>query len=153
LSRFSKKFGKRIEGVSQETMELLVSYHWPGNIRELQNIIERGVIISQSPVLALGRDLLPAQDAVDRLAASAGAGRQSSPPAATTRAGTDAAQPSDYPLSLEDVERRHILAVLEKTRGVIEGPNGAARVLNIHPNTLRSRMKKLGIRRPAREIS
>ncbi len=52
------------------------------------------------------------------------------------------------PATLEEIERRHILEVLERTRGVIEGPAGAARVLDLHPNTLRSRMKKLGLQRP-----
>jgi formate hydrogenlyase transcriptional activator len=59
LERFSKKFDKRFDSVSQATMDLLVDYGWPGNVRELQNIIERAVALSQGPVLALNADLLP----------------------------------------------------------------------------------------------
>jgi len=126
-------------------MNLLVNYPWPGNIRELQNVIERGVVLSQGPVLTLDRDLLPV--APDARATSAGDvrhGEVEPPPARSA--------PSEPP-SLEDVERRHILAVLDQTGGVIEGPRGAARILNLHPNTLRSRMKKLGIRRPTHDSS
>jgi formate hydrogenlyase transcriptional activator len=61
LERFSKKFDKRFDSVSQATMDLLVDYGWPGNVRELQNIIERAVALSQGPVLALNADLLPAE--------------------------------------------------------------------------------------------
>jgi len=145
LERFGKRFGGRILTVSQDTMNLLVNYPWPGNIRELQNVIERGVVLSQGPVLTLDRDLLPV--APDARATSAGDvrhGEVEPPPARSA--------PSEPP-SLEDVERRHILAVLDQTGGVIEGPRGAARILNLHPNTLRSRMKKLGIRRPTHDSS
>jgi formate hydrogenlyase transcriptional activator len=144
LSRFAKKFGKRIESVSQESIELLSNYSWPGNIRELQNIIERAVVLSEASVLRLGRDLLPtkaqlsAPEAVEAgaaLAAMAGSASGQSLP------------------TLEEMERRHILAALRQSGGVVEGARGAARILNLHPNTLRSRMKKLGIQRPGYDIS
>jgi formate hydrogenlyase transcriptional activator len=130
VDRFSRQFGKRITGVAQDTMEVLAGYSWPGNIRELQNVIERAVVLCPGTVLKLGKDLLPVtgpeyeQDAV--LATGNGAQSQS---------------------SLENVERAHIVQVLRETQGVIEGPRGAAKILNLHPNTLRSRMKKLGIER------
>lgn len=144
LSRFAKKFGKRMQGVSQETMQLLVDYPWPGNIRELQNVIERGVVLAQGPVLALDPGVLQTQHVADPLAAASAA--------ASTTSGTPApAITSSSPATLEEMDRRHILTVLEQTRWVIEGAKGAARLLNLHPNTLRSRMKKLGIRRPTRE--
>jgi formate hydrogenlyase transcriptional activator len=145
LERFSKKFDKRFDSVSQATMDLLVDYGWPGNVRELQNIIERAVVLSQGPVLALNADLLPAEvsdvradpwgDNGDHALAIAGGSR--------TQSST----------SLEEIERRHILMVLQKTGGLIEGPKGAAGILGLNPSTLRGRIKKLGIRRKSRQIS
>jgi len=135
VEQASKRTGKEIQGVSEETMRFLIEYSWPGNVRELQNIIERGVILSKRPILTLGQDLLP----VDT---------------------SDIAEPVEYGISpenawfsLEEVERRHILQVLEKTGWLINGDNGAASILKLHPNTLRSRMKKLAICRPANDIS
>ena len=148
LSRFGKKFGKRMDGVSQETMELLIRYPWPGNIRELQNVIERGVVLAQGPVLTLDPGVLQAQPpAVPATTASASAHGVSAAVAPTV-AGKSS---PESPATLEEMERRHIVAVLEQARWVIEGAKGAARLLNLHPNTLRSRMKKLRIQRPARE--
>jgi formate hydrogenlyase transcriptional activator len=135
LSRFSARFGRRIERVDRQTMERLTAYAWPGNIRELQNVIERAVVLSTGPVLKLGPDLLPV------LEDSEGGDE---PVAAT----------AERPLiSLAEAERRHVEAVLAHTRGVVEGAEGAARILDLHPNTLRSRMKKLGIPRGRHEIS
>jgi formate hydrogenlyase transcriptional activator len=130
VDRFSRQFGKRIAGISQDTMQALSEYSWPGNIRELQNVIERAVVLSPGTVLKLGRDLLPVTgpeyEQEEDLAP--GNGSQSGS-------------------SLESIERNHILQVLRQTQGIIEGPRGAAKILNLHPNTLRSRMKKLGIER------
>jgi predicted ATPase/transcriptional regulator with GAF, ATPase, and Fis domain len=131
LARFAKQFGKQIDGVTRETLDLLVNYPWPGNVRELQNVIERAVVLSPGPVLKLDRDLLP--PATPAVSAEA-----------TTREPGESLTP---PLTLVEIERRHILAVLKQTGGVIEGSRGAARILNLHPNTLRSRMKKLGVSR------
>jgi formate hydrogenlyase transcriptional activator len=139
LSRFSKKFGKKVETVSQETMERLVAYPWPGNVRELQNVVERAVVLSRGPVLELDRDLLPVPPALTA---------ESHVPAAASRAaGEDRQLPT-----LDEMERRHILAALKQTGGVIDGRNGAASILDIHPNTLRSRMEKLGIKRSGHGI-
>jgi formate hydrogenlyase transcriptional activator len=101
-------------------------------------VIERAVVLSRGPVLKLGRDLLPlspgdtasANEAVTAIGAK----------------GHDAGNPAGY-ASLEEVERRHIIDVLRQTEWIIEGPRGAAKILTLHPNTLRSRMKKLGIER------
>jgi formate hydrogenlyase transcriptional activator len=137
LERFARKCGKEIQGVSQQTMELLQRYPWPGNIRELQNVIERGVALSQASVLRLGPDLLPIEG----------------PPIVsigTYGADTSDGETGDFTsgsAALEEVEKHHILTVLRKTCGVIDGPKGAAKILSLHPNTLRSRMKKLGISR------
>jgi predicted ATPase/transcriptional regulator with GAF, ATPase, and Fis domain len=140
LERFARKFNKPIEGVAQETMQLLCDYAWPGNIRELQNIIERGVALARHPILILEPQSLSATVAEPTPRAQAVA----------ATAHTNAAPPqqvSATPASLDETQRQHILAVLRQTRGVIEGPGGAALILNLHPNTLRSRMKKLGIQR------
>ena len=114
------RFGKRIEGVSQRTMEQLLDYRWPGNIRELENVLERAVILETDSILEIEPGILSATGAVS----------------ATTE------RPS-----LEAVERNHISAVLHETNGVVDGPRGAAKILGLHPNTLRHRLKKLGIER------
>jgi formate hydrogenlyase transcriptional activator len=136
LEQSAKKIGKETRTVSQQTMKLLVDYTWPGNIRELQNIIERGVVLSRGPVLKLGPDLLPLE---------------ASDVEEPTR--SEAVLELDASASLRDVEKLHILAVLEKTGWVISGPTGAGAILNVHPNTLRSLMKRLGIQRGGHGIS
>jgi predicted ATPase len=130
LSRYSKSLGRNVEGVSRETMDLLMNYSWPGNVRELQNVLQRALVLSSGPILTLEKGLLPPQ-------------------------GKPAAEQADHSSTgrLEEVERSHILSVLAQTGWVIEGPKGAARILDLHPNTLRSRMKKLGIQPPHRKAS
>ena len=126
IDKYSARMGKRVEKVSQETMQRLVAYHWPGNIRELENVLERAVILVTGPTLEIDGDLL-----------------------ATTMS-----PPETAPLlSLDAVESRHFLTVLRQTNWVIEGPRGAAQILGLHPNTLRSRLKKLGIARLTHESS
>jgi transcriptional regulator with GAF, ATPase, and Fis domain len=142
VARFAKKFGRRLDGVSRSTMDRLVAYPWQGNIRELQNIIERAVVLSNGATLTIDPEMLAGGDE-PRVEPAAPAMPQ--PPQA------EAAPPSF--VSLEEAERRHIAKVLQQTRGVIEGPAGAAKILNLNPNTLRSRMKKLGVTRSDREIS
>jgi formate hydrogenlyase transcriptional activator len=144
LSRFARRFGRQVETISAETMDLLTSYSWPGNIRELQNVIERAVILSRGPALELERDLLPA--ATNR----PGPGGDSH---AETRPHIDKSPASGLAAALEETERTLIVAALEGADGVIEGPRGAAKVLAMHPNTLRSRMEKLGIRRSGHRAS
>ena len=133
--RFSKRFGKTVDRVSRESMEHLVSYQWPGNIRELQNVIERAVILSTDSTLRLDRDLVPSG-----FAKGAEIPQLRSPDDQPD----SPSSPSLLP-TLAEVERSHILTALEHTGGVVDGPNGAARILNLHPNTLRYRMEKLGI--------
>ncbi|HWN98288.1 MAG TPA: sigma 54-interacting transcriptional regulator, partial [Blastocatellia bacterium] len=148
VSRFGKKFGKRLDGVSQDTMDLLIQYPWPGNIRELQNVIERGVVLAHGPVLTLDPGVLQAQSPAVSTTAASPSAHGLSALAAPAVAGKSS---PDSPATLEEMERRHIVDVLEQARWVIEGARGAALMLNLHPNTLRSRMKKLGIHRPTRE--
>jgi transcriptional regulator with GAF, ATPase, and Fis domain len=120
-SKFAMRVGKRIENVSRTAMERLLSYPWPGNVRELENVLERAVILSNSPTLEIEPEMLalPSHGLVA----------------------------DDKASTLEQVEREHIASVLNQTDGVINGERGAAKVLGLHPNTLRSRMKKLNIAR------
>ena len=138
---FSRRMGKRIEQIPQSTLDAFSAYHWPGNIRELQNLVERAVIrsdngifsnplstseISKGSFLKLETDV-PSISESDR------------------RAGSGAMHKPESAESLDNVQRRHILRVLERTGWVISGPNGAGAVLDVHPNTLRSLMDRLGI--------
>ncbi len=136
VTSFARKFGKRIESVSEETLKRLSDYAWPGNIRELQNIIERAVILCSGSVFRLDQDLVPAVNTAETMKSQC-----------LPRLPAVKADPSTPPITLEEAERQHILSVLEHAKGVIDGPNGAAKILDMHPNTLRSRMKKLGVQR------
>jgi formate hydrogenlyase transcriptional activator len=116
---YARRMNKQIEHISPETMSALVSYPWPGNIRELQNFIERSVIVTSGDILQA--PLASLTNAVE--VQSVGA------------------------ITLEDAERDHIRKVLEQTRWVVAGPNGAAARLGIKRSTLYFRMQKLGISR------
>ena len=117
-------------------MQNLMNYPWPGNIRELQNVIERAVILATDPTLRLDRQLMPMVPSTtdDELLEMSIQDDQRA-----------ILESSPRILTLDEAERNHILAALKLTDGVIDGPKGAAKVLNIHPNTLRHRMKKLSI--------
>ena len=123
VETYSYRMGKQIEQISPETMSELASYAWPGNIRELQNFVERSVILTSGSVLRAPLSSLKA--------------------AAETE--------SHEPVTLEEAERDHIRKTLEQTRWVVAGPNGAAARLGIKRSTLYFRMQKLGISRPNRE--
>ncbi len=139
IGRLGRRFGKTVEGVAPATMDRLVRYAWPGNVRELQNVLERAVVLATGPVLEIGPELLGAAKA----------------PAAPAAAVAPPAEPGARALDdvLKDVETRHVRAALEQAGWVIEGARGAARLLGLHPNTLRSRIEKLGIRRSGSETS
>ena len=137
LSRLSKRLGKKIDGVSRESMEHLLNYPWPGNVRELQNVIERAVILSAEPILRLDQDLT--------IVTGAKAAENHTAPGPESHA-IAREEPAAALPTLFEVERNHILAALHKTAGKIEGANGAAKILDLHPNTLRHRIQKLGIR-------
>ena len=141
LARYSRNLGKKMEGISTDATEKLTTYHWPGNIRELQNVIERALILAPGPILELDNDLTAVPVA-------------SSVPQSSSQ-GSIVVSDSDRSANrtLREVERDHILAVLRDTNGVIEGTNGAAKTLGMHPNTLRHRMEKLGIKRDTHRIS
>ena len=122
--QFARRMKKKIETIPSDTMEALTRYEWPGNIRELQNLIERAVILSPGAMLNVPVTALNAR---------------SHAPARTGEIET-----------LEESERRHIVSALERSNWVIAGPNGAAAQLGMKRSTLQFRMRKLAIVRPAR---
>jgi formate hydrogenlyase transcriptional activator len=117
--RYGRKMGKRFSAVSRETMQELQDYDWPGNIRELENVIERAIILCPGPILCM-----------------------------TDHLESFAIVPTGVLKTMEEAEREQILNTLLQTHWRINGPNGAAAILDLPPSTLRSRMQKLGIRRP-----
>ncbi len=118
VKRFNRSLGKKIKRVPKKTIRQLQAYSWPGNIRELENIIERAVIVSTGKSLTVEPLLKPGFEEEGQL------------------------------LPLAEFERQYIIRVLEKTYWRVDGPSGAARILDMHPETLRSRMRKLEIKRP-----
>ena len=118
VARFAKKVGKKITKIPASTMENLCQYRWPGNIRELENVIERAVINTSGSILTLVAPL----DLSEACSA----------PRVTKK-------------TLEEVEREHILKILQETRGRVSGSKGAAAILELNPSTLRARLRKLGI--------
>ena len=121
LSKFGKKLGKDLRGVSQKAMESLTNYSWPGNVRELQNVVERAVILASGSIVHVDDSMLQSDGAVQGSAVD----------------------------TLENMERNHIIRGLKETNWVIHGKKGAAEILGINSSTLRSRMDKLGIKRPS----
>ena len=124
VQHFARRRGTRIDQVPAEVMRRLQAYDWPGNVRELQNVIERAVLTSTDGVLRLAEPLTSASNG---------------------KTATQEPVPEVSGLTLDEVERRYIVQVLETTRGQISGAGGAAEILGLHANTLRYRMKKLGI--------
>jgi len=123
VAKFNKKIGKKIETIPKEALEALENYDWPGNVRELESVIERATIISNGPSLRI----------LDQF---------------NTSLKTSETSGADLK-ALVDLERDHILNVLQKTNWRVEGKNGAAAILDINPSTLRARMRKFGINRNA----
>ena len=121
VDKYSRKIGRRIEDIPKSAMKALERYIWPGNVRELEHVIERAVITTSGTVLKLADQLEPLREVKE---------------AETTLK------------DLAAMERDHIERVLKETGWRIEGPKGAASILNLHPSTLRFRIKKLGIKRP-----
>jgi formate hydrogenlyase transcriptional activator len=116
---------KRIETIPNESMDAMMRYHWPGNIRELQNFVERAVILTRGTTL-----LAPVSELESK-----------APPTVESPERSGA-------LTMEDAEREHIVTTLRSTNWTIAGPAGAAARLGMKRTTLQSRMKKLGISRP-----
>jgi chemotaxis protein methyltransferase CheR len=119
VEKIARKLGKSIESIPTNVMNTLQNYTWPGNVRELENVLERAVINSSGPKLRLVDELkIPRKDLP------------------TTQK------------TLQEVERNHIVRVLEQTNWKVSGPNGAAEILGLNRSTLRARIQKLGIRQP-----
>ena len=118
---YGSKMGRSIETIGQRVLGRLMAYHWPGNVRELQNVIERAVILSTKGRIELDDQLFA--------------------PVAGTR--TKVAE------TLEEIERDHILTVLERVGWRVSGERGAARILGLKRTTLEARMGRLGIARPS----
>lgn len=117
LNKSAERLNKTIHKIPKNQIDKLMAYAWPGNIRELENIVERGVILSKGPILKIP----------------------------TTEFQTNVPGLEENPSSLEDMERRHILKILKLTQGKINGKDGAASILKLHPSTLRFKIKKLGL--------
>ncbi len=153
VQKFSKKMGRKIATIGGETMRQLTSYPWPGNIRELQNVIERAVILSPGDRVVLAEEMrapavLPGSHHLEQAQSQRSeVNRQKTE---EDRRLVPAAAANNESGSLEDVERRHIETILTQTNWMIEGERGAAKILNLNPSTLRSRMQKLGIKRPGK---
>jgi formate hydrogenlyase transcriptional activator len=128
VRELGRTMGRKIDSIPGSTAETLKRYPWPGNIRELRNVIERAMIVSQGPTLQVELPSLSA-DTI------------STPPISAS-----ATQPANG-LTLDDTQRSHILAVLQKTGWRVSGKNGAAAILGLKPTTLESKMAKLGIKR------
>ena len=135
VERRQKDLGRRIDEIPRDVMDALVAYDWPGNVRELENVLERALILSPGKTLCLDDALRGSGHAAGPVAAS---------PAVASPPGAGSA--SDH--SFDAMAREHVRAVLERCAWRINGPGGAAEVLAVHPNTLRSRMKRLGLARP-----
>jgi transcriptional regulator with GAF, ATPase, and Fis domain len=134
LRKPSRRLGRAFDPIPEEVLKALKRYEWPGNVRELQNVIERAAVISTGSRLQL-----PERWAISirpfYRTASAEVSRSSQPAPEGGR-------------TLEELERSHILGIMQQTGWRVEGPKGAAPILGLKASTLRSRMLKLGIRRP-----
>jgi transcriptional regulator with GAF, ATPase, and Fis domain len=128
-SHYAERLGKRIDTIPDAVMDQLSRFHWPGNIRELANVVERSVIVSPGSTLQLAEWATGAHVPVAAI-----------PPLT--------ALPGGGLTGLMDLERQHIHSTLERTRWKVSGPGGAAEILGLKPTTLEARMKKLGIVRP-----
>ena len=123
--KYGLKLGRKVNSISRQVLDTLAAYDWPGNIRELENVIERGLIVTKSNVLEPGEWLPLTPKPVESIDETT----------ATSK-------------SLSDIERQHIIDVMNQVNWKVRGDQGAARILNINPTTLEARMKKLGIERP-----
>ena len=132
----ARRMNKKIETISSETLKQMRQYHWPGNIRELQNVIERAVILARSPVLNVPLGEIQSRPSLASVNGNGNGDAQS-----------EFSGGKDIRDVLEETERKHILNVLSQTNWVVAGPNGAAIRLGMKRSTLQLRMRKLGLTR------
>jgi PAS domain S-box-containing protein len=131
LVNLSKKLGKTINGICSQSTKRMAAYSWPGNIRELQNVLERSAILARESIMEIPESAFPVTNN-------------------STLSQADLSQLGSLNTghgSLASIEKNHIQGVLEKTNWKVSGAGGAAEILDMHPNTLRSRMEKLAIKR------
>ncbi len=141
IDNLSKKLGKSLKGISGVSMALMMDYHWPGNIRELQNVIERSAILSKSEIIEVDDALVPVS--VNQVKDE----KNRTDNIQENDAGGMIRRPSEYK-TLAENEKLYIIDLLTDLHWVIGGKKGAAAILDVPASTLRSRMKKLGIERP-----
>lgn len=127
VDKYSRKLGKTIEKIPKHALEALANYSWPGNVRELSNVIERAVMSTKGTTMQIAESL---QESVESTA--------------YTKSDTGTER-----VSLEELERKYITEILEECNWRIAGEKGAAKILQMHPNTLRNRVQKLGVQRPS----
>jgi formate hydrogenlyase transcriptional activator len=120
VKKYEGKMGREIKNIPDKVIDALMLYDWPGNIRELENMVERALILSVGSTLEYG-DWIPSAK--------------------------NASANQTMPLKMEDVEKEHIISVLNQTNWKVSGEKGAAKILGLNPTTLESRMKKLEIKR------
>ncbi|HEY8460888.1 MAG TPA: helix-turn-helix domain-containing protein, partial [Blastocatellia bacterium] len=134
VDKYSARFKRSITSISEQSLRALQQYHWPGNIRELENLVERAVLSADCPILKIVPPSIRVEPAIsinDR------------PPETASAMPENGAKRL---MSLMENEEAHIRAVLRHTGGRISGPRGAAAILDVPPSTLRSRIKKLGLK-------
>jgi transcriptional regulator with GAF, ATPase, and Fis domain len=142
LGEASRRLGRLFDPICEEVLAALERYEWPGNIRELQNVIERAAVISNGRWFQLPEGWASSEIWKPATTSSA-------PPIGGAELHKNDNRPSREN-SLDEVGRNYILQILQQTGWRVEGPKGAATILGLNPSTLRSRMLKLGIRRPSR---
>src|SRR6202163_2818591 len=139
----ARRMNKKIETISSETLKQMRQYHWPGNIRELQNVIERAVILSVGPVLHVPLSEIQSRPSLAVLDRNGNFDKK-----------LESSAGKDIRNVLEETERKYILSVLSQTNWVVAGPNGAATRLGMTRSTLQLRMRKLGLfRETAQPVS
>jgi FADH2 O2-dependent halogenase len=134
VDKYNTLFNRSITSISEQSLRALEQYHWPGNVRELENLVERAVLSANGPILKIVPPAIRVEPAISI--------NDNPPETVTATAGKSARRL----LSLTENEEAHIRMVLSHTGGRISGPRGAAKILGVPPSTLRSRIKKLGLK-------
>ena len=152
LTHTARRLGRSYRGIAPAALDKLVRHDWPGNIRDLQNTIERAAILSRGDQLTIDFELNGARMSVPGQALATTQAPASAPQPAAPPGVAASASVGGETITLEEAERRHVISVLKQANGVIEGPRGAAKALDLKPSTLRFRIKKLGIQKADYQI-